>query len=901
VADLRAQSPYVGRAAERRTIGERYAAAADGQGGLVFVVGEPGIGKTRLVTECCDVAVEAGALVLTGSCHDGEVSAYAPVVEALTAWVRATSTGEVIEVLGADAPIIGRVVPAVATVIPDLIVPAQLSAEDEARRLHDSIDQVLHRLSQRRPLVVVLDDLHWADGATVGLLRVMARTAVKNSLLVIGTYRDTDVDRRHPLGEALPIIRREVEPTRIDLEGLDHAAVKELLELIGEQEVPDGFADMLAQQSEGNPFFLREMLLHLVDEGALRLEDGGWVADPEIANVIPEGVREVVGRRLSQLSVTVNSLLSVGALFKVAFPLPVVADVAEVDEDDALDAIDQALAAQVIRPTDTFDHYAFAHALFRQTLNEELNPSRQVRTHRAIAEALEKQVAGVPSVEQAAMLAHHWYQSAALPGAERGVGAALVVAVDAADRYAAAEAFDAYTVALELVPEGDERQSEIERARLEAALRCGRPTEEIVADLEQHCRRVGVDDGPGAAADAAAGVLRAGEGFSVPFPTRWAVARVGMQWLDPDRRDITWAVLHWGQHDEQTYTDPDSPGITTDSPELREMLSVFESLDPNELEPVRWHPTTREGCLRMIERMDEGIGSFFAAWSVGDFDLLLRLCAAWAEELVEKRNPSTLATVLAIRARVHAIQGDHALADQTMEEAVALFDRVSAFSQFQLVAGPALIGYTRGAVSQLDVSNEILDMADQPDTRWAMLASVGAVGANLAEHGRKEEALVALEKCMVGIERAPGFAPNYPLLAQFAAQILFLLDSTVSLEALERNVREKLIEPDLRYPEADARLIMGMLCAVDRRIDEAREWFDAAWAELEAQRGVALLAMVDRTAAQAEVLCVGHGGDEQRARDLIARARSEAELPYMEGTHARLDVIEAAVDTASWG
>ena len=361
VADLRAQAPYVGRADERRTINERFSAAVGGQGGLVLVIGEPGIGKTRLVTECCDEAAEQGALVLTGTCHDGEVSAYAPVVEALSSWIRSTPAGEVAEVLGADAPILGRVVPAVSTVLPDLVVPAQLSADEEARRLHDAIGQVLRRLADRRPVVAVLDDLHWADAATVGLLRVMARTAVATSLLVIGTYRDTDVDRRHPLGEALPIIRREVEPTRIALEGLDHAAVKEMLERIGEQEVPDEFAEMLAQQSEGNPFFLREMLLHLVDEGALRREEGGWVADADIATVIPEGVREVVGRRLSQLSDTVNSLLSVGALFKVAFPLPVVADVAEVDENDALDAIDQALAAQVIQPTETFDHYAFTH------------------------------------------------------------------------------------------------------------------------------------------------------------------------------------------------------------------------------------------------------------------------------------------------------------------------------------------------------------------------------------------------------------------------------------------------------------------------------------------------------------------------------------------------------------
>ncbi len=901
VADLRAQSPYVGRADERRIITDRYTAAADGRGGLVLVVGEPGIGKTRLVTECCDEAAERGALILSGTCHDGEVAAYAPVVEAITVWIRATPGGEVSDMLGADASIIGRVVPAVATVMPDLVAPVQLSADEDARRLHDAMAQVLQRLAERQPVVLVLDDLHWADGATVGLLRAMARTAVNNSLLVIGTYRDTDVDRRHPLGEALPIIRREVEPTRIALEGLDPNAVKELLELIGEQEVPDEFSRMLAEQSEGNPFFLREMLLHLVDEGALRHEDGTWTADPEIATVIPEGVREVVGRRLSHLSVTVNSLLSVGALFKVAFPLPVVAAVAEIDENDALDAVDQALAAQVIQPTGTFDHYAFTHALFRQTLNEELNPSRQVRTHRAIAEALDKQVVGVPDVDQATMLAHHWYQSSALPGAERGVGAAMIVAADAADRYAATEAFEAYSMAVELVPEGDERQTEIERARLEAAIRCLRPHDELAADLEQYAQHVADEAGHDAAADALAELIKVGEWADATMPVRWALAREGARWLDTERRDATWAIIRYGELDEQIYTDPESPGILTDSPERQELLRVFESLDPHDLEPIMWTPSTRESCLHMIERMDAGIGSFFAVWMVGDLDLMLRLGEEWEEEMVRQRNPSTLSTVLSIRARVEAIRGDHAAADATLDRALALADRATPFAQFQLAAAPALVGYTRGAIGQVDASGEILEMADQPDTRWAMLASLAGFGANLAQAGRRDEAFAALDKCMVGIELAPGHAPNYPLLVQFAAQIVFLLDGSQYVTDLERNVRSKVIDTDLRYPEADGRLVMGMLCAIDRRLDEAREWFDAAWDEMDQQRAVALQALVDRTAAQAELLSAGRGGDEQRARDLITRGRTESELPYMVGTHVRLDAIEAGIDTADWG
>src|SRR5262249_43730574 len=158
------------------------------------------------------------------------------------------------------------------------------------------------------------------------------------------------------------------------------------------------------------------------DEGELQFADGVWSLTRPLAELgIPAGVRDVIGRRLSRLSDTANKLLAAGALFEVAFPLTVVADVIELDDDDALDAIDEALHAGIVRASDEFDHYQFTHALFRHTLVEELNPSRQVRMHRAIATALEKQLRGAPTAADAAALARHFQRSAALPNAERGV------------------------------------------------------------------------------------------------------------------------------------------------------------------------------------------------------------------------------------------------------------------------------------------------------------------------------------------------------------------------------------------------------------------------------------------------------------------------------------------------
>src|SRR4051794_10113591 len=381
-ADLRTRTPYVGREREREVLAGRIAAACDGTGGLVLVAGEPGIGKTRLTNEVC--AQFDGVVTLFGGCHDGDVVPYAPFAEAITTWVRHSPLDAVRAALGGDGAVIARLAPAIHEVLPDVGEPRPVPADAETARLHDAIGQVITRLASESPVVLVVDDLHWADEATVGMLRALARVAARVRLVVVGTYRETDLDRRHPFAAALPLLQREVEPTRIALDGLDADDVRALLERLSGHDVPPEFAMLLASETDGNPFFLRETLLHLVDEGRLREVDGVWVAAPGDLG-IPAGVRDVIGRRLSRLSPDANKLLAAGALFEVAFPLAVVAAVTKIDEDDALDAIDEALDARIVAASGEFDHYAFTHALFRHTLVEEVNPSRPGRLHPSIA------------------------------------------------------------------------------------------------------------------------------------------------------------------------------------------------------------------------------------------------------------------------------------------------------------------------------------------------------------------------------------------------------------------------------------------------------------------------------------------------------------------------------------
>lgn len=362
--------------------------------------------------------------------HDGDVVPGAAFAEAITSWARRLDASDLVAALGPEGPVLASLAPPLRGLAPGLSEPPAVPDDAAIARLQDAVCQWAARLPADGPVVLVMDDLHWADDTTVRLLRAVARTARHQRLVLVGTYRETDLDRTHPFAEALPVLRREAEPTRIALEGLDVDEVGDLLGRMAGHDVPAAFAELLAEQCAGNPFFIREIILHLAEEGRISRRDGEWTATTTDLG-IPKGVREVLGRRLARLSPTANQLLSVGALFEVSCPLPVVCDVAKVDEDEALDAIDEALAAQVIRPAGEFDRYAFTHALFRHTLVGELNPSRQVRTHRAIGEAMEKRIAGRPTPAEVASLARHFHRSSAMPGGERGVPHALQAAAHA--------------------------------------------------------------------------------------------------------------------------------------------------------------------------------------------------------------------------------------------------------------------------------------------------------------------------------------------------------------------------------------------------------------------------------------------------------------------------------------
>jgi tetratricopeptide (TPR) repeat protein len=361
--------------------------------------------------------------------------------------------------MGAGAADIAEVVSDVREVLPDLKPPPALEPEQARFRLFDSITAFLKSAGRRQPLVLVLEDLHWADRPSLLLLEFLARELTGGRLLVIGTYRDVEVSRRHPLSQTLGELTRERLFQRVLLRGLGQEDVGRFIELVAGVTPPRGMVEAVYRQTEGNPLFVTEVVRLLVQEGGFSIGQPQGVA-PTVGAVpqpalspskggrpdtwtvrIPEGVREVIGRRLDRLSERCNQTLTItsviGREFSLAQLKPLIEDMTE---DRLLEVLEEALAARVIEELPRIvSRYQFTHALIQETLLEELTLTRRVRLHARIAEALEAMY-GAQAEAHAAELAHHFGEAESVLGTGKLVKYSLLAGEKALAAYAWEEA-----------------------------------------------------------------------------------------------------------------------------------------------------------------------------------------------------------------------------------------------------------------------------------------------------------------------------------------------------------------------------------------------------------------------------------------------------------------------------
>jgi class 3 adenylate cyclase/DNA polymerase III delta prime subunit len=383
---------YVGREPLRDRLADEWSAARAGACRTLLLAGEPGVGKTRTAAEVARAAFTEGAVVLFGRCDEDLGVPYQPFVEALEHYV--THAGA--PVLGRLAGELRRLVPDLGAGIGTLEQPVPSDPASEEHRLFEACASWLIDAARAADagLMLVLDDIHWATKPTLQLMQHVVRSACDEGapLLVLATYRDTDIDRAHPLAASIGDLRRLPGVDRVAVDNLSSAEVKAFIAAAAGHDLDEAtrhLADVVYAETEGNPFFVGEVLRHLVETGGVRREGERWVvADPDHV-AIPEGVRDVVGRRLNRLSAAANDVLSVAAVIGRDFDMTALVAVAGVTDDDALDALDAAVRARLVEEIEV-DRYRFGHALVRTTLYDELSATRRRRLHRRVADVLEK-------------------------------------------------------------------------------------------------------------------------------------------------------------------------------------------------------------------------------------------------------------------------------------------------------------------------------------------------------------------------------------------------------------------------------------------------------------------------------------------------------------------------------
>ncbi len=479
-------SGFVGRRSEVEELESALEGAFSGKGRLVMLAGEAGIGKTRTAQELATHAEARDAQVMWGRCYEDQgTPPYWPWTQAIKAYVDQCDAESLTAEMGSGAWDIAEIVSEVRDRLPNLEPSTTLVDPESARfRLFDSVTTFLKNLSRAKPTVLVLDDLHSADRSSLALLTFLVRELSGAKLLVVGTYRDVELSRQHPLSETLAELSRESVFQRVQIRGLGQQEVGSFIEAVSGTKPARGLVEAVYSRTEGNSFFVTEMIRLLAQQGDLSREETG---EPHIRAVrIPESVREVIGTRLNRLSQRCNQVLSTASVIGRGFGLDVLDYlIEELDEGSILEALEEALAGRVIEESsDVPGRYQFSHALIRETSVEELSTTRRVRLHSRIAQALEA-LYGAGTEAHAAEVVYHLVEARIVVGTEKLTWYCRVAGEQALDAYAYEEALEYFRQAL-----GGREGYAVDAEMAGTLFGLGRTQ---AATLEQHRRREALD------------------------------------------------------------------------------------------------------------------------------------------------------------------------------------------------------------------------------------------------------------------------------------------------------------------------------------------------------------------------------------------------------------------------
>ena len=447
----------IGRVTEAASLADAFKRVAAGGGReIVLVSGEAGIGKTTLAAQGARAAFEAGAVVLLGRCDEDLGAPYGPFVEAISHYVTRAPEEALrahVQSFGAE---LAKIVPALGQRLGELPAPQSADPDTERYLLYNAVVGLLGQACEHKTLVLVLDDLQWADKPSLQLLRHVVANTTPLPLLIVGTYRHSELSSSHPLTDALAALRRESGVSRIELSGLDDIGVLAFVEAAAGHDLDEdgvGLAHALYRETDGNPFFVGEVLRHLSETGAIYQDDAGrWTADADLdVMAMPDSVRLVIGSRVARLGEAATQVLPLAAVIGREFDLDLLARVTERTDDELLDLLDAAAAVALVgEVANVVGRYSFAHALIQHTLYQDLGSTRQARAHRQVAEAIEAIVGDRPGW-RVGELAHHWFHATHPVNAAKAISYARQAGEAALAALAPDDAVRYFSQALQLV------------------------------------------------------------------------------------------------------------------------------------------------------------------------------------------------------------------------------------------------------------------------------------------------------------------------------------------------------------------------------------------------------------------------------------------------------------------
>ena len=476
--------PFVGRLDELETM-RTLIPRAHGEGRRVVLVGgAPGSGKSRLAREFAVEASAEGVLVLYGACDAVVQTPYGPFVEALDRLARVTEPDELRRALGPGGGELGRLLPDLTARVGALPAPVRADPDTERHRLHTAVTDLLTGISRDRPILLVIEDGHWADAPTLMLLRHLARSAASARLLVLATFRDAEADVPPGLSETLADLRRSDGVVRLRLAGLSAEEVAEFVNLAADADPGAGPAELaqtISELTEGNPFLVCELWRALVETGGVEVVDRTIrLARPPAELATPESVREVVSQRLARLAPGTTTVLELAATAGSEFELEILRRALALEDIELAAALDEAVRSGMIEEVASRRlGYRFTHELVRRALYDRLTAVRRAELHLRVGEALAE---GQDQSGRALVdLAHHFAATGPLGGGARGVEYNLRAARAATATLAFDEAAAHLRVALELGIEDSASRAAVFLELGMASHRAGRALDALAA------------------------------------------------------------------------------------------------------------------------------------------------------------------------------------------------------------------------------------------------------------------------------------------------------------------------------------------------------------------------------------------------------------------------------------